>query len=198
VLALGLGLGAVGGGTLFARAIVADGADRLVAAVGIYAVALPAMFLSALLFGAARDTLRRGFLRRLDHATIFALIAATATPFVIAAPAAGGIGFVAVIWVAAAVGIFVKFRYPIGSAPRSAAIFGLSGWVLMVALAPMIALRRALFLVLLGSVLYTIGTPFYVWRRLRFHRAIWHAFVFVGAAAHFLAVAAILGWRPML
>jgi hemolysin III len=162
-------------------------------AIGLYAVALPTMFLCALLFGVAFDTPQRGFFRRLDHAAIFAMIAATATPFAVVEPAGGGLGFAVSIWVAAAIGIFVKLRYPIGRARGSAAIFGLSGWAVMLMLAPTISSRHGLLLILLGGALYTIGIGFHLWRRLRFHRAIWHLFVVFGATAHYLAVAAIVG-----
>jgi hemolysin III len=193
VLLVGLVLGSAGAAALVAAAAATGAADRVVAAIGIYAVALPTMFLCALLFSAALETAWRGFFRRLDHAAIFALIAATATPFAVTLPTGRGLALAAAVWVIAAVGIFVKLRYPIGRAYRSAAIFGLSGWSLMLALAPTIASQHALYPILLGGALYTFGIGFHLWRRLRFHRAIWHAFVIAGAMAHYLAVIRILG-----
>jgi len=46
----------------------------------------------------------------------------------------------------------------------------------------------ALLLLLSGRVLYTLGVPFYVFRRIRYHHAIWHEFVLVGSASHFVAI----------
>jgi hemolysin III len=192
VLAAGLTLGAAGAAALFAGAVAAQDAGRVIAAVAVYAAAMPAMFLCALLYTAAFATSWRGVFRRLDHAAICALIAATATPFALASPIGGGNRVIAVIWAAAAAGIFVKFRYPIGRAYRSAAVFGLCGWTVMIAVAPTVASRRALLLMFLGGVLYSIGLVFHLWRRLRFHRAIWHVFVVAGAAAHYFAIAAIV------
>jgi hemolysin III len=190
VLSFGLILGAGAAAALFAAVLATGDAGGVVAAVGIYAAALPAMFLCALLYAVASNSPWRGFFRRLDHAAIFALIAATATPFALTRP--GGRGFAAVIWAVAATGIFVKFRYPIGRAYRSAAVFGLSGWTLMIALGPSVSSRTALLLVALGGALYTIGLCFLLWRGLRFHRAIWHVFVVAGATAHYLAVATLV------
>lgn len=193
VLSAGLILGAAGAAALLAAVLGAGDADRVVVGVGIYAAALPAMFLCALLYTAAFETAWRGFFRRLDHAAIFALIAATATPFALVGSGGDrGFGCAAAIWTVAAAGIFVKLRFPIGRANRSAVVFGLCGWALMFVLGPTIASRRALLLITLGGVLYTIGIGFHLWRRLRFHRMIWHIFVIAGAAAHYLAVAAIL------
>ncbi len=35
---------------------------------------------------------------------------------------------------------------------------------------------------------YTLGTVFYLWKKLPFHHAIWHLFVLAGSICHFLAV----------
>jgi hemolysin III len=40
----------------------------------------------------------------------------------------------------------------------------------------------------LGGAFYTLGVPFYAWRRLRYHHAVWHGFVLVGSAFHFFAM----------
>jgi hemolysin III len=193
VLSAGLVAAAAAAGALFCRVVAAGDAPRLVAAVGIYAAVLPAMFLCALLYALAFDTPRRGFFRRLDHAAIWALIAATATPFAIAPPAdRQGLGAAAVVWAIAAVGIFVKLRLPIGRARRSAAVFGVCGWAVMLVLGPNIGSRRAWQLVVAGGALYTIGIGFHLRRSLPFHRAIWHGFVVAGAVAHYFAIAAIV------
>ncbi|MCY7519646.1 hemolysin III family protein, partial [Paenibacillus larvae] len=39
-----------------------------------------------------------------------------------------------------------------------------------------------------GGILYTVGTIFYVWRRVPFHHAIWHLFVLAGSVCHFSVV----------
>ena len=39
-----------------------------------------------------------------------------------------------------------------------------------------------------GGTLYTAGVAFHVWKSLRFHNAIWHAFVLVATACHYGAV----------
>jgi hemolysin III len=193
VLSTGLVLGAIGAFVLFEATLTADDADHVVAAVGVYAAALPAMFLCALLYAAAFETPRRELFRRLDHAAIFALIAATATPFAVAQGDGGrGCGVAILIWAVAALGIFVKLRFPIGRAYRSAFVFGVSGWTAMIAFSPTVAPRRALLLLLLGGVLYTIGIGFHLSQRLPFRRAIWHGFVIAGALAHYFAIVAIV------
>ena len=46
----------------------------------------------------------------------------------------------------------------------------------------------ALWFVLAGGALYSLGVIFHAWRRLRFQNAIWHGFVLMGAACHYTAV----------
>ncbi len=193
ILATGLVLGAAGAVALFAAALAVVDTGRVVAAVGIYALALPSVFFCALLYTAAFGSPRRALFRRIDHAAIFAMIAGTATPFALDRPA-GSWGYVlgTALWAAAGIGVFVKLRFPIGPVYRSAAAYVVLGWMAMIAIGPAIASRRVLMLIVLGGIFYTIGVVFFLWRRLPFHRAIWHGFVVAGAAAHYLAVAALV------
>jgi hemolysin III len=46
----------------------------------------------------------------------------------------------------------------------------------------------ALWFVVAGGALYSLGVIFHAWRRLRFQNAIWHCFVLLGAACHYTAV----------
>ena len=64
------------------------------------------------------------------------------------------------------------------------------GWLFLVALKPMIegVPWTALALLALGGVLYTTGIVFYVNKRLRYARAIWHGHVVAAAGAHWAAV----------
>ena len=69
------------------------------------------------------------------------MIAGSATPFAIVG---GGYGLAATLWLAAAGGIFVKLRYPIGRVVHSAAIYLALGWEAMVAVGPAVASPRIL------------------------------------------------------
>jgi hemolysin III len=64
------------------------------------------------------------------------------------------------------------------------------GWLVVVALKPMIdhVTWVALILLLIGGVLYSTGVIFYVNKRLKFSRAIWHGHVVAAAATHWAAV----------
>jgi hemolysin III len=127
-------------------------------------------------------------LRRFDHAAIFAMIAGTVTPFALSCgDAVWGSAAAAAVWAAAAIGIVVKLCLPT-DARQSAVPYLTLGWLSAAVLVPSVSPATGLQLAA-GGVLYTLGVTFYLWRRLPFHSAIWHAFVLAGAACHYSAIA---------
>jgi hemolysin III len=51
----------------------------------------------------------------------------------------------------------------------------------------------ALVLLAAGGIVYSLGVIFFVWERLPYQTAIWHAFVLAGTACHFAAVTLAVG-----
>jgi hemolysin III len=88
-----------------------------------------------------------------------------------------------------------KFTARSGSRVISAITYLFTGWIIAVALKPLLMTLPAttLWLLLAGGICYTLGVPFYLWRRLRYHHAYWHSFVLGGSTCHFLAVLFLLG-----
>jgi hemolysin III len=72
----------------------------------------------------------------------------------------------------------------------STGIYLLMGWLVVIAIKPLLGAlpRPAILLLLTGGLLYTLGVIFYICRRIPFHHAIWHAFVFAASAFHFFAI----------
>ena len=183
----GLVLGLCASAALLATTL-AQGDPALLVGTGIYVTGLLAMLGASLAFHSFGSSPRRRLLRRIDHAAIFAMIAGSATPFLLGRGAGvrGGI-LAAAIWAVAAAGIFVKLRFPIGRASRSVLFYLLLGWIGLASVVPSISGETAL-LIAAGGAFYTIGIVFYLWRRLPFRSAIWHTFVLAGAACQYLAI----------
>ena len=187
VLGCGLVLGTAGAVAIL-LATFARRDTRLLIGVAIYAAGLLAMLGSSLAYHAAVGSPRRRLLRRFDHAAIFAMIAGTVTPFALSrGDAVLGSAVTAAVWAAAAIGIVVKLRSSPTGARQSAIPYLMLGWVSAAALVPSLSPATGLQLAA-GGALYTVGVTFYLWRRLPFHSAIWHAFVLAGAAFHYLAI----------
>ncbi len=111
---------------------------------------------------------RRAMLRRLDHANIFVLVAATYTPVMLTLTSpAWGITIVSVVWalaLAGGAGSLTRLVLPRGAL---AALYVLLGWVSVVAM-PVIAASvgvGGLMLLLCGGLLYSAGAVVYAVRR---------------------------------
>ena len=182
---------------LLAKAASGGRVDQLVA-FGVFGFSLIALYTASALYhllplsaaGVAR-------LRRIDHMSIFLLIAGTYTPFCLLALGGGWrVGLLGLIWGLALCGILLKFLWM--DAPRwlSVMLYLGMGWVALVA-AP--ALFRALpaggmAWILAGGLTYSAGALVYGLKRpnlmpgvLGFHE-VWHIFAMAGSACHFWAV----------
>lgn len=186
VLGVGLASG-IAASVVLISAALSRGEPRLVLGIGAYVAGLLAMLGCSLLYRAATEPGRRQFFRRFDHAAIFAMIAGSATPFALARGGAYGAVLAAALWGVAALGILFKLRFPIGSIRRSAILYLLLGWASLIAVGPRISVETAL-LIAAGGAFYSAGVPFLLRWRLPYRLAVWHCFVLVGAACHFLAI----------
>jgi len=130
------------------------------------------------------------YLRRIDHSTIFLLIAGTYTPFLLLSGDGTTRLLLAGIWAAAIGGALVKIMLP-GRFERLgvAVCLGLGWSGLLTADQVLAALpAAALWLLVAGGLLYSVGVIFHLWQRLRFQNAIWHGFVLAAAGCHYGAV----------
>lgn len=130
-------------------------------------------------------------LRRLDHAAIFIMIAATYTPLAmnrIATP--WGPLILAVIWSAATFGVTMKILFPRRYEMASVALYLIMGWLVVTVIEPLShSLAHVDFWLLIGGgVVYSAGVIFYLLDRLPFNRAIWHAFVLAAVVLHFSCI----------
>lgn len=192
---LGVAIGTVCAVTLVQRATSHTDGDQVLPVV-VYAFGLIAMLYCSAAYNLAAHPARRAILRRLDHAAIFLLIAGTYTPFTTrVADGAESWALTAVIWAIALVGVMAKLVAP-GRFERGWIVVYLAlGWTVLVAFGPMTATldQSTVELLVAGGILYSVGVVFYVWSRLRFHRAIWHACVLAASGCHYWAVMQVVG-----
>jgi len=94
------------------------------------------------------------------------------------------------VWLFAIIGIAIRMFAHGRHAIPSHVIYLTMGWLVLIALKPVVAALPAagLWWVIAGGLFYTVGVAFLVWRRLPHHHAIWHLFVMGGSACHYLAV----------
>jgi len=135
--------------------------------------------------------------RKVDHAAIYTLIAGTYPPFCINAfEGFWKWGMLSIIWSLAIIGIIVKIFYI--RAPRwlNAGIYVIMGWLSLAAAGQMLASLPAWVLtwLIIGGVTYTLGAVVYMTKIFNFKpgvfgfHEVWHIFVLLAAAAHYIAV----------
>ncbi len=157
----------------------------------IYWIGVSTMFLASTLYHSATDPVKRSRLNIFDHSAIYLTIAGTYTPIsLLVLPPFWGITVLITVWLIAATGIILKFFF-IGSFPRlSTVMYVLMGWVIVIAIKPLInsMSTAGLLWLLAGGVAYTIGAALYQVKGLKFNHAIFHLFVLLGAAFHYVVV----------
>ena len=118
------------------------------------------------------------------------MIAGSYTPFTLTLPGAWGWGMATSVWSIATLGALGKLFLNHVDRKFWVAVYLVLGWLVVVALKPMIAHLAwyAMLLLLAGGIIYSTGVIFYVNKRLKFSRAIWHGHVVAAAAAHWAAV----------
>lgn len=188
------GVGAVlalGGAVVLIVLASLDGDPWKVVGVSIYGLTLVVMYSASVLYHGLRGR-AKGVLRRLDHQSIYWLIAGSYTPFcLIALRGAWGWSLFGAVWGLALLGGLQEFWARHGARVLSVVVYVAMGWMVLVALVP---LYRALGpvgfgWVVAGGVLYTGGIVFYALdTRMRHAHGIWHLFVLAGSASHYVAI----------
>lgn len=126
-----------------------------------------------------------------DHSSIYIYIAGTYTPFMLIA-ARGPLGWslFGIVWGIAIVGVVFKAFFVKRFLFMSTIFYLIMGWLIVFAWGPLTAAVPApgITLLVIGGILYSLGTVFYVWRGFPYHHAIWHLFVLAASVVHFFAI----------
>lgn len=188
------GLGAllgVAGLVLLVVASVRYGDAWHVTSTAIFGATLVLLYTASTLYHSIPGERRKHLLRKFDHAAIFLLIAGTYTPFMLVTlRGPWGWSLFGVVWGLAATGVALKFWFAGRFRLASTLIYLGMGWLVMIALKPLLAaLPRAGFVWLVaGGACYSLGTIFYLWKKLPYHHAVWHLWVLAGSVCHWVAV----------
>jgi hemolysin III len=169
---------------------------RLAAA--IFAASVTAMFgMSALYHRVTWRPAPRRWMARLDHATVYLLVAGTYTPYgLLVLDGAWRIAVLSVVWGGAVAAIALKFAWCDAPKWLAAAVGLLLGWSGVVSLPHLVARVgvAGTLVALAGGLLYTIGAVVYALRRpdpvpavFGYHE-VFHALVVAGAACFYFSI----------
>ena len=157
----------------------------------IYGFTLLLLYSISTLYHSTRGRTKR-IMRKLDHLSIYLLIAGSYTPFcLVSLRGPWGWSLFGVVWGLALIGMLQEIKPRSEARVLSIVIYALMGWIVLVAVKPLLAALGPVGFTWLasGGVLYTVGIIFFALdNRLRHAHGVWHLFVIAGSLLHFVAI----------
>lgn len=133
----------------------------------------------------------KSFLKKLDHSSIFLLIAGTYTPVALVA-IGGKVGWTLFMieWSLALIGIVFKMYFVHRFQKLSLLVYIGMGWLAIFIYEPLLdyITVKGFLTLLVGGISYTVGTYFYKNKKIPYNHAIWHVFVMGGSLFMFLTI----------
>ena len=162
-----------------------------VVSTAIYGTTLVVLYSISTVYHSVRGRVK-DILRKLDHLSIYLLIAGSYTPFcLISLRGTWGWSLFGVVWSLAIIGMLQEIKPRSEARIMSLVIYAVMGWIVLVAIKPLLAnLGLAGFLWLAaGGIFYTVGIIFFAFdERFRHWHGIWHLFVIAGSLMHYIAI----------
>ena len=156
-----------------------------------YGLSIILLFLASTCYHAITSSKRKHYFRIADHIGIYFLIAGTYTP-VLLLVIPNGLGWTLfwVVWGIAAIGLLLKLFFTGKFERFSTFLYLAMGWLAIIPFGELTAAldSKGLTWLIAGGVAYTVGVVFYAVERIPYNHFIWHLFVLVGAACHFVMV----------
>lgn len=167
------------------------GSSMHLVAYAIYGASQISIFLASALYHSAREPKLRYKLNIFDHAAIYLSIAGTYTPFtLITLRGAWGWSVFGVVWTVAIAGIILKLFYTGRFQLLSTIGYVAMGWIVVIAIKPLINNLpfAGLMWLAAGGFFYTVGAVLYQIKKIPYNHAVFHFFVLMAWACHFVAV----------
>ena len=177
--------------TLMVSSAVAYGDSWALAGGIVFGISLMLLYTGSTLYHAIPFPKARHVFKIMDHSAIYLLIAGSYTPFtLVTMRATGGWWMFGVVCGLAVVGIATEAFWAYRPRWLSAVVYLFMGWLAVFMIGPMRAslAMPGLWLLVAGGVCYTLGTVFYVYKRVPYFHMVWHLWVLAGSVCHFLAV----------
>lgn len=163
-----------------------------VVGVSLFCVAIILLYGASTLYHSLPSGRAKRIFRVLDHSSIYLLIAGTYSPFTLGVlRGAWGWTLFGIIWGLAGIGVVMKALGKLSNPIFSTALYLLMGWVVVIALNPLLdkVPTPGLAWLLAGGLSYTAGVIFFANdSRLRYGHLAWHFFVLAGTVCHYFAV----------
>ncbi len=168
-----------------------DASPIAITAYIIYGISLFTLFLNSTLYHSFSFSKYKAIFQKLDHGSIYLLIAGTYTPYLMIS-IGGTLGYVllAFIWGLALAGIIFEVVATDKFPKLSTYMYLGLGWLGVIIVYPLYYSIEinGLYLLALGGIIYSLGTIFYRMKANKWMHVIWHLFVMGGALFMFISI----------
>lgn len=157
----------------------------------VYGSTLILLYLSSTLYHSFPQGKVKDIFEIFDHSAIYLLIAGTYTPISLIV-VKGGFGWTmfGIIWGIAICGILFKVFWIKKFVILSTFFYIIMGCFIITAIKPIFANMNttSIAFLFIGGACYILGTFFFLWRKIKYHHAVWHLFVLGGSTCHFFTM----------
>lgn len=157
----------------------------------VYGLSMVLLFSASAFYHAFSFTKHKAVFQKIDHASIYLLIAGSYTPYLVSVIGGKlGYGFLTLVWLAAIAGLIFEViwtnRYP----RLSTYLYLAMGWIGIFLVYPLYKTLdiNAMIFLIMGGLSYTLGSYFYQKKHLDWMHIIWHFFVLLGAFFIYLSI----------
>ena len=186
----GAGLAILGFIMLIIRASWYNNIPALISYI-IFSLGLMVLYTMSSIYHGLKPSTAKNVFEILDHSSIYFLIAASYTPFLVLGLKSNmGITLLVIQWVICIIGITFKAFFTGKFKGISTIVYLIMGWMIVFSWNELISKISPISLgfLITGGLLYSLGTIFYMWKVCKFNHMIWHIFVILGSIAHYVAV----------
>ena len=186
----GAGLAILGFIMLIIRASWYNNVPALISYI-IFSLGLMVLYTMSSIYHGLKPSQAKNVFEILDHSSIYFLIAASYTPFLVLGLKSNmGITLLVIQWIICALGITFKAFFTGKFKGISTIVYLIMGWMIVFSWTELIAKISPISLgfLIAGGLLYSLGTIFYMWKVCKFNHMIWHIFVVLGSLSHYIAI----------
>lgn len=187
---VGAGLAILGFIMLIIRAAWFNNIPAIISYI-VFSLGLMVLYTMSSIYHGLKPSKAKNVFEILDHSSIYFLIAASYTPFlVLGLKSSMRITLLILQWVICALGITFKAFFTGKFKGISTVVYLIMGWMIVFSWNELISKVSPISIIFLvtGGILYSLGTIFYMWKVCKFNHMIWHIFVVLGSIAHYIAI----------
>ncbi len=168
----------------------------LIISFSIFGITLILLYTMSTLYHSFHPPKLKKIFQKLDHVSIYLLIAGTYTPYMLVSLREhNGLIMLTLVWVLAVIGLLLYIFIAKRIEWLQVLMYLIMGWICTLnfsALQATIPVDGVVWLTM-GGIAYTVGVVFYVldnMKKLRHAHGIWHLFVLFGSICHFISIVA--------